>query len=262
MEGAIQDLAEEHQWLDSIIGALPDSDWDALTPAEPWTVRDQISHLAFFDEMAELSARDPDRFTHEVGAALIDGLEPYIQLAIDKGRGLSTSGVLEWWRDARIELLGRMHRTDADLRLPWYGPPMRAESSVTARLMETWAHGQDICDALGVERQPTARLFRIAELGVKTFRFSFENRGLPAPGGKVAVTLTGPGGSVRTWNSDFSSAASITGPVEDFCLVVAQRRNITDTAIEIEGGLARQWMTVAQVFAGPPGPGRKAKADR
>ena len=32
---------------------------------------------------------------------------------------------------------------------PWYGPSMSARSFVTARLMETWAHGMDVADALG-----------------------------------------------------------------------------------------------------------------
>ncbi len=37
---------------------------------------------------------------------------------------------------------------------------------VPLRLMETWAHGQDAFDALGVSRRPTGRLRHVALLGV------------------------------------------------------------------------------------------------
>jgi uncharacterized protein (TIGR03084 family) len=131
---------------------------------------------------------------------------------------------------------------------------MKTRSSAVARLMETWAHGVDVADALGVVREPTVRLFHVAELGVKTFRFSFQNRGLEVPEERVRVELTGPGGEARTWNE--GSVSSVTGPVEDFCLVVAQRRHLTDTALQVRGPVAEAWMTRAQVFAGPPGPGR------
>jgi uncharacterized protein (TIGR03084 family) len=133
---------------------------------------------------------------------------------------------------------------------------MKMRSSAVARLMETWAHGVDVADALGIERAPSNRLFHVAELGVKTFRFSFQNRGLAVPEGRVRVSLVGPSGEVRTWNEDATD--SVSGAVEDFCLVVAQRRNLADTALEVEGPIAEAWMTHAQVFAGPPGPGRPA----
>lgn len=147
-----------------------------------------------------------------------------------------------------------MAKVEPDTRLPWYGPPMRASSSVVARLMETWAHGDDVATTLDVERDPTDRLFHIAELGVKTFRFAFDNRGLTVPTDRVRVALRGSSGVVRVWNDEFDD--SVTGPLEEFCLVVAQRIHPADTHLVIEGPTARNWMEIAQVFAGPPGPGR------
>ena len=134
---------------------------------------------------------------------------------------------------------------------------MRARSFVIARIMETWAHGQDIVDALGVDRRPTDRLFHIAELGIRTFRFSFENRGGEVPEERVRVALRGPTGTVRVWNDESSN--SVTGPLEDFCLVVTQRRHLDDTHLVLEGPIAHEWMQIAQAFAGPPGPGRQPK---
>jgi uncharacterized protein (TIGR03084 family) len=120
--------------------------------------------------------------------------------------------------------------------------------------METWAHGHDVAVALGIVRPPTDRLFHIAELGVKTFSWSYLNRGLEVPPERVRVALRGPSGDTRIWNDEMSN--SITGPVDEFCLVVAQRQNYRDTTLVIEGEVARSWMEVAQIFAGPPGPGR------
>jgi uncharacterized protein (TIGR03084 family) len=120
--------------------------------------------------------------------------------------------------------------------------------------METWAHGHDIAEALGWRRQPSDRLLTIAELGVKTYSWSFLNRGLEVPPGRVRVELTAPSGRIQVWNPD--GTERISGGVEDFCLVVAQRLNVDDTSLQVEGAAARRWMEIAQIFAGPPGPGR------
>ncbi len=64
---------------------------------------------------------------------------------------------------------------------------MSVASSVTARLMETWAHGQDVLDALRLRRRPTDRLRHIAHLGVRTFGWSFRVHGLAVPEQPVRV---------------------------------------------------------------------------
>ncbi len=69
----------------------------------------------------------------------------------------------------------------------------------------------------------------------------------------------GSGGALEVWNDEAND--SVTGPVEEFCLVVTQRINYRDTHLVIEGELAQKWMEVAQIFAGPPGPGRPARDD-
>ena len=63
---------------------------------------------------------------------------------------------------------------------PWFGPPMSAASMATARLMETWAHGQDVADALGVDRQPTDRLRHVAHIGVRARDYAYHVNGLDA----------------------------------------------------------------------------------
>jgi uncharacterized protein (TIGR03084 family) len=254
MDEVLADLAAEHESLDGLVAPLDDMAWDTPTPAEGWSIRDQISHLAFFDEQAALSARDADAFMEGVNEALTEGIDAYMGRHLTAGREMAPAALLAWWRGAREDLLVAFAGRDPEARLPWYGPPMKARSSAVARLMETWAHGADVADALGVAREPTDRLFHVAELGVKTYSWSFQNRGLDVPSEKVRVALRGPSGRIRVWNDE--ATASITGPVEEFCLVVAQRRHVADTHLMVEGAVASRWMEVAQVFAGPPGPGR------
>lgn len=254
MQDILSDLADEQESLERLVAGLTDEQWDLATPAEPWTIRDQIGHLAFFDEKAALSARDADAFMADMNTIAEMGIDSYMAQHIERGREGSPADLLAWWRAARADLLQALAACEPDQRLPWYGPPMRAESSAVARLMETWAHGLDVADALGVSRAPTDRLFHVAELGVRTFRFAYENRGLEAPADRVRVALRGTTGNLRVWNDE--CANSVTGPVEDFCMVITQRRNLADTHLFIEGPIATEWMSIAQVFAGPPGPGR------
>jgi uncharacterized protein (TIGR03084 family) len=132
---------------------------------------------------------------------------------------------------------------------------MSAASSVTARLMETWAHGQDVVDALGLTRPPTARLRHVAHLGVRTLGWSFRVHGRPEPTEPVRVELTAPQGGTWTWGPE-DTADRVAGPAEDFCLLVTQRRHRGRTALSARGPVADAWLDLAQAFAGPPGRGR------
>jgi uncharacterized protein (TIGR03084 family) len=164
--------------------------------------------------------------------------------------------LLAWWRAERQRILAVMRAADPSLRIPWYGPPMALSSFATARLMETWAHGQDVADALGARRQPTARLKHIAHIGVRTRGFAYALRNMPVPEGELRVELEAPDGGTWAWGPP-DAAGRVTGPAVDFCLVVTQRRHRADTSIKAEGALADEWLSIAQAFAGSPGPGRQ-----
>ena len=77
------------------------------------------------------------------------------------------------------------------------------------------------------------------------------NRGLPVPDGEVHVALTAPSGATWTWGPD-QAEATVTGTALDFCLVTAQRRNVADVDLVIDGEIAVDWLGKAQLFAGPP----------
>ena len=113
-------------------------------------------------------------------------------------------------------------RDPAD-RIPWITGPMSAVSFATARLMETWAHGQDVVDALGVARAPTARLRHVADLGVRTRPFSYAVNGRALPDdGRARRARRAP--TVTTWTWGESTTDVVRGDALDFCLVVTRRR--------------------------------------
>jgi uncharacterized protein (TIGR03084 family) len=255
MKKICTDLAQEYEELDAIVAALDDSGWNVMTPAAGWTVKDQIRHLAYYDGRARLAVTEPEAFEHHLADITRDP-EGYLETLETVGRQLAPAELLTWWRQERRALLDALNPLDRKDRLKWYGPPLSALSFVTARIMETWAHGQDVADALGIERVPTDRLRHIAHLGVATFGWSFVNRQMEVPDSPVRVEITGPAGDLWTWGPD-TAADTVRGPAEDFCLVVVQRRNAADTRLVVEGATARQWMSLAQTYAGLPGAGRK-----
>jgi uncharacterized protein (TIGR03084 family) len=246
------DLEAEHASLDAIVSGLEPARWNAPTPAVGWTVRDQIAHLAYSDVSARLAVVDVEAWEREFK---IEGVERE-RRQHDAGWNRSPAELLTWWRDCRRAMLAAFRPLDRRARIPWFGPPMSALTFATARLEETWGHGQDVVDALGVHRPDTDRLRHIAHLGVLTRTYSFVNQGRPAPTEDVHVELTGPSGAKWTWG-DPSSPNRVTGSARGFCLVVTRRRHLADTDLVAEGQAAREWMEIAQAFAGPPGLGRR-----
>jgi len=246
------DLEAECDGLDRLVAGLDPTGWDAPTPAEGWTVKDQISHLASVDEWAALAAGDPEGFLTWMGTLAATDPDTIVNSPVEQARGRPGADVLAWWRQARAGLAGALERVDPSARAPWFGPPMAIPTLLTARLMETWAHGEDVAEALGVERLPTARLRHVAHLGVRTRSYAYASRGLPVPPGAVRVELTGPGGETWTWG-DEAAADRVRGPAVDFCRVVTRRRQVSDTGLVAEGDAATGWLSIAQAFAGPAG---------
>ncbi|MFF7458030.1 TIGR03084 family metal-binding protein [Kitasatospora sp. NPDC008115] len=260
LAGLLADLRAESGVLDGLVAALDPDDWALDTPATGWTVAHQIAHLAWTDDWSELAARDPEAFVAESGRVFGElpaaGADP-VEDGAARGAGERPAALLARWRAGRERLAAALAAVPADARLPWLGPPMKAASMATARLMETWAHGQDVADALGVRREPTARLRHVAHLGVRTMGFAFTVHGLPAPQTPVRVELTAPDGGSWTWGPA-DAGDRVTGPALDFCLLVTRRRHRDDLALTAVGEVATAWLPIAQAFAGPPGADREA----
>ena len=133
---------------------------------------------------------------------------------------------------------------------------MSVASALTARIMETWAHGQDVADGLGETMTPSARLRHVAFLGYRSLPNSYRSRGLEVPEASVRVELDGTDGERWAFGPE-AATDRVHGPAVDFCLVVTQRRHLDDTDLVCDGPVASEWMAIAQAFAGPPGPGRR-----
>jgi uncharacterized protein (TIGR03084 family) len=245
----LADLRAESDDLDTIlVGGGPDAP-RTPTPAVGWSVGDTIGHLWFFDREGRRALEDPAGFTAGLEAITADP-DKFMASHLAKIRRMGES-LLPAWREERRLIIAALEQADPESRVPWYGPSMSPMSFATARLMETWAHGQDIVDALGTHRTPTDRLRHIARLGYRTRAFSYAVKGRPVPEAPVFVLLTAPGGAQWAWG-DPHAVDRIEGPALDFCLLVTQRRLADDLALHVTGDAAVEWMSIAQAFAGVP----------
>jgi len=256
----LADLAAESADVIALLARLTPADWTRPTPAAGWSITDQVTHLAYFDDVTLLSLTDPDRFRAEAQTLAADG-DDYPDRVAAAHRHLDGDTVATWFGTARKALLDGYARCDPAARLPWFGPDMGAASSVTARLMETWAHAQDIVDALGLDRPATARLRHVAHIGIRALPYSYTVNGQNVPNRPIRVELTAPDGDVWTWGPP-DVTDRVAGTALDFCLAVTQRRHLSDTGLVVTGPTANQWMSIAQSFAGPPGPGRAPRAEK
>ncbi len=250
----VADLRAESDELDALVAELPAARWAEPTPAPGWTIAHQIAHLLWTDRVALLSVNDEAGFTEVLGAAAADP-SGFVDRGAEDIAAAAPAELLADWRRTRGQLHDALLTVPEGRKLPWFGPPMSAASMATARLMETWAHGLDVADALGVKRPATARLRSIAHIGVRTRDFAFAINGLAAPADPFRVELCAPDGSTWTWGPE-GAAQRVSGSAEDFCMLVTQRRPRAALNVTADGADAEQWLGVAQAFAGPPGPGR------
>jgi uncharacterized protein (TIGR03084 family) len=244
----IADLESEQDSLDQVVADRDEAMWQLATASPGWTIADQISHLQFFDERAALAMNDPDAFgvdrQHLISSAPRD-------LSVELGRQVSAGELLDTWRQSRRALIEAAKKVDPTVRVPWYGPSMAVKSFLTARLMECWAHGHDVAEAVGVQRSPSARLKHVAHIGVGARAFSLMINQLPEDSRSIRVELTAPGDELWTWG-DETSDQRVLGDAVDFCLVVTQRRALSDSQLTVAGDSATTWMRIAQAFAGAP----------
>jgi len=250
-----EDLLQEQLALDPIVAGLSDEQWRLPTPSPRWSIADQIGHLTYFDESAAIAIRNPEKFTSLV-KELIENqdVNSVDDFSLVTYREMTSEELLASWRQGRTNLALAAETLDNEDRVLWYGPSMGSKSFLTARLMEVWAHGQDILDTLNLDRASTDRLGHIAQLGFITRKWAYINRGLTPNDEPIYVSLTSPSGEVWDYGSP-QEGNQIIGSAVDFCLVVTQRRHVNDTELTFSGDAAMEWLTIAQAFAGPPSDG-------
>jgi uncharacterized protein (TIGR03084 family) len=260
------DFKDECDALAALLQPLREADWSRPTLFKGWTINDIMVHLTSGNLSADLSLNDPagyNRMKEERERVSAAGNLSILDL---QHRQVNAKGgaLLAKWREQYPRLTDAFSRADPRQRVPWASLDMSARSSISARLMETWAHAQAIYDLLGKDRVNTDRIHHVAILGVNTYGWTFANRKLPEPGPRPAVRLTAPSGATWEWPAKGETTDSISGSAAEFCQVVTQTRNIGDTGLWVSGPVAKQWMAIAQCFAGPPrdppAPGARYKA--
>ena len=247
------DLRVEADALHQLLAQLEDGDWVRPTQFKGWTPNDIVQHLHDSDLLAAASLRDPEEYGRLRAAIMAkrDAGMSRLEETRERLGHLTGRRRLARWKDTIDDLCAALAARNPNDRLKWSGPDMGVRMFATARQMEVWAHGQAIYDLKGIARENTDRIKNIAVLGVRTFGWTFANRGEPAPDVTPFVRLTAPSGAIWEWN-DPGTIASVTGDAVEFCQVVAQVRNIVDTRLVVSGDAAERWMRIAQCFAGPP----------
>lgn len=250
----VDDLEAESDALDDLVADLPADRWATLTPAAGWTIAHQIAHLLWTDRASLMSITDEPAFLELLADAQTRMLT-MVDEVTEEMVGTPPAELLSDWRSTRHALHAALREVPDGRKLLWFGPPMSAASMATARMMETWAHGLDVADALNAPPSATVRLKSIAHLGVRTRDYAYLVNGQTPPAEPFRVELSAPDGSLWAWGPQ-DAPQRVTGSALDFCFLVTQRRPRTGLDLSAEGADAEHWLTIAQAFAGPPGQGR------
>jgi len=257
LDGVLNDLAQEGDRLEALLAPLADAEWRTPTPAPGWDIATTIGHLAWTDETAVKAATDKVAWDAVVEQAMADPFGFVDVMALEVGSAAAPE-LLRHWQSARPSLAKVLREVPKGEKLPWFGPPMSPTSMATARFMETWAHGLDVADALGLELEPTDRVRHVCHLGVRTRNYSFVSKELEVPGEEFRVVLAAPSGESWEWGP-VDAVQSVTGSAQDFAMLVTQRVHRADTDLVATGSDAVKWLEIAQAFAGPAGDGRQPK---
>jgi uncharacterized protein (TIGR03084 family) len=266
MRQLANDFREESEALHALVQPLEEVALDQPTAFKGWTINTVVRHLHVWNLAAEMALKADGSF-EDYYAKLAEHQKQGGKLSSFEAEwldGLTGRKLVAAWKEGFAATAERFAVADPSARLKWAGPDMSARSSMTARLMETWAHGQEVYDVLGKVRRNADRIRNIVVLGNNTYGWTFKVRGETPPEPRPHLRLTAPSGEVWLYN-DPGEAELIEGLAEEFCQVVTQTRNIADTKLRVVGANASNWMSKAQCFAGaaepPPPPGtRRTKA--
>ena len=254
-QNVFTDLAEETREFDRLLYGLSASQWTIPTPAPGWTIAHQVGHLASVFSMAGLAASAPDKFRSLV-ATLSDNFEANVAAALAPYMKLPADALLSAWRGEHVAAEQALAAVPQGTAVPWLVRPLPAAVLTCAGMTELFGHGQDIADALGTRIERTDRIRHVAQFGVLVWDFGYLGRNMTPPNVRFCYELTAPSGEAWTFGPPDGSQR-ITGPAEDFCLLVTRRRHRDDLALTASGADASRWLDIAQAYRGSPGPGRE-----
>lgn len=253
VETLLEDLVDEQDALDAVVSPLEPAQWGTPTPAEGWTVRDQISHLAYFDTVAALALVSPERFAEHSATVGAGGTGADVALA----RAADGEVLLRDWRASRRDLADAAGAADETAPVPWYGGARSLLTHLASRFVETWAHGQDVRDALALPPSASERLRHICHLALAMRTSAHRAQGQEDDGVPVRLEATAPSGATWVFGPALAEEV-IRGSSLELALVFTRRRHLDDTDVRAEGKAAARWLSVAQAYDGPPGAGERS----
>jgi uncharacterized protein (TIGR03084 family) len=245
LDSIVGDLEAEQLELQAVVATIDDDAWLTPTPAWGWDVRDTIAHLADTDAMAIDTAQGGPYAINDLAAHAASGADVTYH-GVLKGRRRSGRDVGAWWVRTSAAERAMLRALEPATRVPW-GIGMRAPSFVTARLMETWAHGLDVRAALGVAAVDTDRLAHVAWLATRALPYAYSVAGREPPAAPIRVEITLASGAIWA-NGPEAAPDRISGSAGDYCRVFVHRTPAADTNLIIEGDAARSAIAVARAF--------------
>ncbi|MFL6140074.1 MAG: TIGR03084 family metal-binding protein [Frankiaceae bacterium] len=254
LKQVVADLDAEGDQLDAVLAGLGPDQWALPTPAPGWTVAHQVAHLTATFRMAGMAAGEPAAFTAMV-SRLSDDFDANVKVALSMYL-TDPAAMLERWQAERTAASEALLQAPPDKPVPWLVNPLPPHILASAGMMELFAHGQDIADAVGTVIERTDRIRHLTAFAVRNRDFGYLMRGQAPSTVEMRFELVAPSG--ERWDFGPEDAADrISGPAKDFCLLVTRRRHRADLALRISGAEADRWADVAQAYRGSPGPGRE-----
>jgi len=255
LHGVYADLAADGEALDGLVADLDAKEWSTPTPAPGWTIGHQIAHLAFIVHLGGLSASDAEAFEVAAAPARID-FQGSVNAALADYMTEGQEGVMARWRAERSVGAEALASVPDGQMVPWLVNPLPPSVIAAAAIMETFGHGQDVADGLGVRRERTDRIEHLVTFGMHTRAFGYMAHGMKPPEEPVRLDLTAPSGA--RWEFGPADAAEVvSGSAWDFCMLITRRRHRDDLDLTAAGAEADRWLSIAQAFRGPAGEGRR-----
>ncbi len=254
MREILSDLVAEQQALDQFLQRISERQWNLPTSAPGWSIKDTVSHLAYTEQFA---ARVIEQGPSVIKKAKLGDIDEWTALGVKEGRGMRYQQVIEWWRNSRADVVDALSRMDGSDRVHWVAGDMSARAFATLRLMETWAHGLDIKDAMeGLltfdeeEEDPTAdtsRIRHIAWLAHRMLPYAFSEAGEKFPQAGIRLELMGPRYARWVYGPDDAEDV-IKGVAGEWCRIAVQRLDHGATSLKAEGTNAETALRVVRTY--------------
>ena len=187
------DLRAEAAELDRLLAGLDADQWEVPTPAPGWTVAHQVAHLAATFSLAGAAA-DPPRFA-AIASRFGPDFEANVAAALTPFLALPRPALRARWTAELDTALDALATVPRDSTVPWLVRPLPPTVLVSAGVMEVFAHGQDIADALGVRPERTDRLPHLDAFAVRNRDTANLNHRLELPAEPFRVEVNPPTGA-------------------------------------------------------------------